>query len=520
MPMPERPEFIQLDPSDDVLSVRDRLSFIHGKRVLLIWPEHGTVLTRKLDLVLIQREAMRRAIRLALVTHDVEVMKNAEELNISAFETIGASERARWKRGRAKVFAGRFSRPPDLPSSADIAPAEARALIGENESGPSRWRLLRRGAALAVVLAAIGAAAYAALPSAVVVVYPAEEQIVAEAVLTASPAVADVDVDAGLVPATRLTVTVDETGTLPTTGTQALAAIPAQGTVVFVNQTSGGVDIPVGTTVSTSAGTPVLFRTIEPARVPAGSGQQVEVPIEALQASAGEIGNVDAGLINTIVGDLASGLTVRNLTPTYGGVSRSVPAVSPQDQERLLAIVRQQLQSRAYLEMLPRLNDSQTLILETVRIVEERSDWTTYSAEVGQAADSLTLTMRAVVEAVAVNQRLGQQVVLAQLSRQIPRGRHLRPDTIAYEIGPVTQVFQDGSVQFSIVGRGQVTAQINTALIQERLAGRSPEEALIFLYTEVDMAPDRPPIIDLAPPWLGRMPLLPVRIAVRVADGV
>jgi hypothetical protein len=516
--MPERPEFIQLDTSDDVPSVRDRLSFIHGKRVLLIWPEQGTVLTRKLDLVLVQREAMRRAVRLALVTHDAQVIKNAEELNISAFETIGASERARWKRGRAKVFASRYQRPPDLPASGDVIPAAAQQRTVESEPRPSLWRVLWRVAALALLLVAVGTAAYVALPGAVVTLYPAQERITAESVLTASPTAADVDIEAGLVPAMRLSITVDESGTLPTTGTLPLAAVSAQGTAIFVNQTPGGVDIPVGTTVSTSAGVPVLFRTTAAARVPAGSGQQMEVPIQALQASAGEIGNVDAGLINTIVGDLANQLTVRNLTPTYGGTSRSAAVVSAQDQERLLAIVRQQLQSRAYVEMLPRLNDGQTLILETVRIAEERADWTVFSADVGQAADSLTLDMRAVVEAVAVNQRLGQQVVLAQLSRQIPRGQQLQPESVSYEIGAVTQVFQDGTVQFSVTGSGLVAAQPDTALVQERLAGRPLDEALAYLQTDFDLDPARPPVIDLIPSWLGQMPLLPVRITVRVEN--
>ena len=514
--MPERPDFIQLDASDDVPSVRDRLSFIHGKRVLLIWPEQGTVLTRKLDLVLVQREAMRRAVRLALVTHDPEVIRNAQELNISAFETIGASERGRWKRGRAKVFASRYQRPPDLPANADVIPATAQQRAAESGPQTSLWRLLRRGAALALLAGAAGAAAYVVLPGAVVTVYPAVERIAAEVVLTASPTAADVDIEAGLVPATRLSVTVDESGTLPTTGTQALAAVPAQGSVIFVNQTPGGVEIPAGTTVSTSAGTPVLFRTTETARVPAGAGQQQEVPIQALQASAGEIGNVDAGLINTVVGDLAARLTVRNLTPTYGGTSRSAAVVSAEDQERLLAIVRQQLQSRAYIEMLPRLNEAQTLILETVRIAEERADWTVFSAEVGQAADTLSLDMRAVVEAVAVNQRLGQQVVLAQLSRQIPRGRQLIPESVVYEVGAVTQVFQDGAVQFDITGSGLVAAQIDAARVQEQLAGRPHKEALAYLHTQFDLDPARPATIDLIPGWLGQLPLLPVRITVRV----
>src|SRR5262249_40151304 len=111
--MANKAEYVQLEGADDVTSVRDRLSFLRGQRVLLIWPEEGAILTRKLDLVLIQRDAMRRAIRLALVTHDPQVVRNARELNISTFETIGAAERGRWQRGRSKVFTNRFQRPKD-----------------------------------------------------------------------------------------------------------------------------------------------------------------------------------------------------------------------------------------------------------------------------------------------------------------------------------------------------------------------------------------------------------------------
>ena len=122
----DRPEYIQLDTSDDVTSVRDRLSFHRGNRVLLIWPEDGTVLTRKLDLVLTQREAMRRSIRLALVTHDPQVIQHAQELNISTFETIGSSERAKWRRGRSKVFTTRWQKPQDEPIPADLTEVTSR----------------------------------------------------------------------------------------------------------------------------------------------------------------------------------------------------------------------------------------------------------------------------------------------------------------------------------------------------------------------------------------------------------
>jgi hypothetical protein len=116
--------------------------------VLLIWPEEGKVLPRKLDLVLIQREAMRRGIQLALVTHDPQVVKHADELNISTFETIGSSERARWRRGRTGVFSNRFWRPKkDTPDPEDLMSVASR-VRGDNlmpsQSPSSAWSCYRK----------------------------------------------------------------------------------------------------------------------------------------------------------------------------------------------------------------------------------------------------------------------------------------------------------------------------------------------------------------------------------------
>src|SRR5688572_12214259 len=124
--MSRRPEYVQLSANEDVNSIRDRLSFTRGQRVLLIWPEEGTTLTRKLDLVLVQREAKRRAVQIALVTHDEQVMQNASDLGISTFETIGASERGRWKRGRTRLFASRDQRPEDSPEAEELMPVASR----------------------------------------------------------------------------------------------------------------------------------------------------------------------------------------------------------------------------------------------------------------------------------------------------------------------------------------------------------------------------------------------------------
>jgi hypothetical protein len=515
--MTKKPEFVQLETGDDVASVRDRLSFIRGQRVLLIWPEEGTVLTRKLDLVLVQREAMRRAIHLALVTHDPQVVQYARELDISTFDTIGSSERARWRRGRAKVFTNRFQRPKDEPVPEDLMEIASRVRAEEQAEARARAKVVR-GVVLLLLMGIIGVLVYVVLPGAVITLVPAREQIQVEAQIIADPQALNVDFQNSIIPAITLRVEVEETGTVPTTGTQDLADVPARGSVVFINQTRGRVEIPAGTTVSTSAGTPILFRTTQDATVPGGVGQQLEVPVEALQDSAGSTGNVDAGLINVVGGALADQVTVRNLAPTTGGESRTLAAVSPNDQQRLLDTVRQQLQARAYTEMLPRLSETQFIIIETLRIGEERQDWMAYSANPGDVADSVTLTMRAVVEAIAVDEQFGWDIAFTQMQQQIPVGRELQPETVSYERGQVLGVDANQRIAFVLIGNGIVSSQVNTGLLRERIAGRSLDDAQGYLLSEVDIEEGTSPQILLSPDWFGRLPILPMRINVELRE--
>lgn len=518
--MANKPEFVQLEQGDDVASIRDRLSFLRGQRVLLIWPEEGTILIRKLDLVLIQREAMRRAIRLALVTHDPQVIKHANELNISTYETIGASERGRWKRGRTKVFTNRFQRPKDEPIPDDLKEVASR-IYAEETAEARKWRRIRLGITAVVFAAAVLGIGVVVLPSATVILTPAQSRIETTAEITVNPQVQSVDVENRLIPAITLSVQIEDSGTIETTGAQALDDAPATGSVVFINQTGQAVTIPAGTTVTTSAGTPIQFRTTQEAILEGGIGLQIEVPIEALQTSAGEIGNVDSGLINTIIGPLASTVTVRNITPTAGGASRSQRMVTQGDRDLLLATVKQQLQNRAYLEMQSQLSADQCIILETVHIAEERSDWTTFSAETGQIADTLSLTMRVVVEATGVDERYGRQIVLAQMSGQIAEGQIIKPESVSYGLGCESVSSNDlttGTATFSVSGSGIVTSEIDTETVRQRLAGRSTNDAIAYLVSELPLQQGIVPEMTISPEWFGNMPLLAWRISVQLQD--
>lgn len=518
-------EFVQLEPADDALTVRDRLAFLRGRRVALVWPEEGTALPRKLDLVLIQRSALRENIRLALVTHDAAVIRHASELNISAFETLKDAERRRWKRGRSRAFTTRVKRPAGATGPEDLMPYVTRLKPDEPQSRLRRaLRLVARLGILLLLAALVAGVALFALPGATITILPARDFLRTSAIITADPALpaTGIDVERGIIPATTYRAEIVERGTVPTSGVQTLSAAPARGTVVFINRSAEAIEIPSGTLVSTSAGAPSVFQTLSDVTVPAGVDEQVEAAIEAIPESIGEAGNVEAGLINTIIGGVGERVTVRNLAPTFGGETTRLYTVTEADRDAAIAVLRQQLQNRAYNELPARASGSQFIIPDSIRIAEERSDWMSFDHQVGEQAESLTLTMRAIVAATAVDEELARQAAYARLAGDIARGRSLLPNTLTFERGPLESLDAAGRATFSVTASGAAQAVIDQNGLRNRLAGLPLDEALAFLNTDLDLEPGSTPAIHIKPDWFDRLPLLAPRITIvdsSAADG-
>ncbi len=336
-------QIIQLEPYDDVASVRDRLAFVRADRVLLVWPKSGAILRRKLDLVLLQRAATRCGLRLALVCHDPDILENAADLNISAFESVDGGSKVRWKRSRNKIFADRADRPADQPDRYELMEAASRLRVLTPQQRKNR-RAVQVITAV-VLVATLLAGAYIVAPGATVQIYPARDQLKTTLQLVADPTIAIENVDTGHVPATLAKdIIVERQASLPTTGTIDVPNTVASGKVTFTNNTAQPVAIPIGTVITTLNGAhPARFHTIHDALVDANG--TVDVIIEALPESAGADGNIEANLITNLVGDLSKSLSVRNVDPTRGGTIRQQKVVTQADQDKLLALVRDQIRS-------------------------------------------------------------------------------------------------------------------------------------------------------------------------------
>ncbi len=510
----KRPEYIQIEAHEDVPSVRDRLSFIRGQRVLMIWPEEGTALTRKLDLVLVQREARRRAVQLAIVTHDPQVIDHARDLNISTFETIGASERTRWKRGRTRAFLPRHHKPEDNPDPEELMPIASR--VRSSRKGMSRaWQLTMKMLALGALGGVIVAFVFVLLPSATVYVRVEQQMIAVDTQIIADPTALDVDVENGVIPATVLQAPVQTVQQIQTTGIQQTQDNRAVGVVNITNTTTQRINVPIGTQVSTANG--IMFATTVNESIPAGAER--EIAIEALPAYSGTVGNVAEGRINTIIGDLRDDLRVINRRSTIGGAQRTERFVTEDDRERLLLMVRGQLQSLAYSAMESQILDEQVIVIESINIPASgiRNDWIDYSHDVGDQTDVLSLSMRAVVEGLALDNRVAQQIVFARLSAQKPADLVLQTETFAYQRGQV--IPSADVIQLQASGSGIAVARVDEEDLQRALRGLSVGEGRALIRQQVNLAEGHEPQITVTPSWLGRLPVLPFRIQLQIETG-
>lgn len=502
---------LQLEPHDDPVSIRDRLTFIDARRVLLMWPPGVGLLRRKLDLLLVQRQAARLGMRIALITDDWEVIEAAHDLNISVFPDEQTAAQGRWKRPRDTVFAP----PRDPGMQADLVEHIARQRQPLTAAG-RRWRRIGRWVMFAGVVLAVAFGFLIAAPSATVILTPASRQVHETVTIIADPALTDIDIENRQMPAAVVSLEATSRVTIETSGKETAGASLAEGLVTFTNLTAQPLVIPLGTIVATSGTYPVQFETLVETTLPAGDQGVVQVPIRALDDYSGPAGNVSPNTINRVESDLNAWVSITNPNATYGGTIQERRFVTAEDQERLAVLGRQQVLQRARDTLLLQLSDDQFLVPGSVTILEEYPEWTVYSAIVGDTTDSITLDFRARVQAVVVDEQQAEEIAYTALAPYVRPGLEIAPGALAFTRGDIVQIEPSGRVTFLMTVSGSIAVAIDEQQVRDRVTGVSRAEAYRRLDHDFLLDPERPARINTWPGWYHRLPLVGVRITVKV----
>jgi hypothetical protein len=490
-------QIITLESHDDLISVRDRMSWAKTPRILLVWPKYEKVTLRQVDLKILQRHAAALGAQLGLVSRIRRVRLDAEALHIPVFKSTGEAQRLTWPKPRRRRRM--IHRPPRN---------NLRDLREQTQVQDGAWRSYPATRILAFLAGVLAVLVLVALfiPQAQVTLTPVSKTQRLDLPVMASPSVDSVFIT-GSIPVREKRVIVEGTRTINVTGEGAIPQSKARGIVEFRNLTQQSIPIPAGTVVRSGEG--VRFLTTVASEMEAGVGKILQLPIEAVEG--GIAGNLEPETIDAIEGRLGLSLSVTNPKPTAGG--RELPSVqaSDADRERVKALLMKTLEADARKRFSEELSPGDLLFDKTMEVSQTLSE--EYDPPAGAAGTKLTLKLRteyAVQYAAASD--LTQLAALA-LNASLPSGfRAEAPGDVTVKPVSDPTLDEDGSAKWTMRAERKIVQQINPNRVTQMLQGLGAWNVQSKLKKNLPLA--AAPVVQLSPSWWPWMPIVPFRISV------
>lgn len=487
-------QIITLESHDDLISVRDRLSWAKTPRILLVWPKYERITLRQVDLRVLQRHASSLGAQLGLVTRQRRVREDAESLGIPVFESTGQAQRVAWPKPRRRRLP-RHTPLKDLREKRNQLPAAEEA-----------WRshpAVRVGAFAMGVLAVLVLVALF-IPRASVQLTPVSKTQSVSLPVVASPSVDAVFIT-GSVPLREKRIIVEGTQTVIVTGEGVIPQSKAKGAVEFRNLTQQEVTVPAGTVVQSET---ARFVTTEEGVVDAGVGKKLVLTIEAVDG--GLVGNVDAETINVIEGRLGLSLSVINPEPVTGG--RELPSVqaSDDDRARVKELVMKMMEDDAREKLKGEVGPGDMLFEKTMRVSQILLE--KYDLPPGAAGTKLTLLMRAEFSVQYADASDLSELAALAMNASLPLG--FSPASGSLTIKPITTplVASDGSVRWTMRVERRIVQQVDSTQVTSLIQGRGVRAAQSLLDETLPLA--NAPVITVSPSWWQWIPIVPFRISV------
>lgn len=506
-------QILQLERYDDLISACDKLKWAKADRILLIWPARTKILNRKLDLLILKRQSIAQGAQLALVTRDHKIRSLAHQQGIPTFSTIRRAQFKAWRLPR------RFRGLHDYysPVRRDLAEHSTRLQpdgTGNFQKDSFLRAPLRQSPLLRLLFFFLGVMAFlivAALlyPTAEISLKPATQWQEANLMILPDELIEQVSID-GRVPARKQTVVVEGRDSSPVSGTTLFPDTHATGEVQFTNLTDAPLKIPKGIVVRSTDGQ--RFEVTSQATLPAGSGERASLTVRCLLP--GSAGNVQAGWIGTIEGDLNTFASVTNANPLRSGKDKRMPAATQADRQKLEQNLLDELAESAIYQLQEQLLPGDYLIPGSLQLVEtlERTFIPTDDSPSNQLGLSLRLEYQATFIAASDLEYLSNLV----LNTSPQENTQIITDSYTYEIAPPSDDNLNKTNNLGMTVRRKTREIIKTSQVTSTIMGLTPEQAQVQLSNLFTL--ETPAIILLQPDWWPRLPFIPLRITVLVID--
>jgi len=476
---------LQLELYDNHFSILDRMEWSHANRILLVWPKRVRLVEDKIDLLIIQRQAVKLGAQLAIVCRDVRVIESANALNISVFASISVAERSRWK-STPRFLINRVNNSFITNLQEKEFPQKTK------KAGSSFVTIFTHFVVLLLGILAIVALLIFLVPSATVTLYPQSEEKQITISIWASPQVHEINVNGNL-PAVAKQVEVSGELSGQSSGFTGIPSAYASGEVTLTNLSPHEVTFPQNSIVSTSGNPPIRFLTTEQIVIPAGINQIGKVTIKAMQS--GTSGNLDSGTLTVLEGDLGAEITVNNELPISGGEDQQSPSPNESDYQKVQSKLLTQLQRQALTELATNGDVLITNSLDNGNVVSE-----VRSLEPGQPGEQFSLTITVRFSGLVYSQsdmtRLVDQAMAASLGKNERNysGKIDRKDDLTEAIISTT------GAKWQEVVTAEISPAVDNSSLAEVISGKPVNLAAQILQEKIDLVKN-PSIIILPSGW-------------------
>lgn len=494
-------QIITLESHDDLVSVRDRMTWAKSRRILLVWPGFEKVALRPVDLRILQQHARSLGAEMGLVTRRGDIRREADGFGIPVFRSTAEAQKEAW---------------PEFP-----APTRRRRLEGQR--GAERLRryrdqvkprmgrattsvFIRVGSFVVGVLAVLVLAALF-VPRATIRLTPISKEQDITLPVKASADFTQVAIS-GSVPARAINVEASGTQSAPVTTMSAVPQDKARGIAEFRNLTQSELVIPAGTVVYSITPVSQRFATQNDAQLAAQVNATAQVPIQATEGGAK--GDVPANAILAVEGNLATFVSVTNPDPTDGGSDRTTTVPSAGDRASLRQALMTQLGAQALDQMQAAIGTKDVLLPNTLQAGEVKDE--SYNPAAGAPGSLLKLDMTINFQAQYVRAEDLTSLAQGALTAAAPAGFVPAPGSLTFSLASTPQADATGTSQFELQVKSTLVHVIDLNRAAALVRGYPPSTASAMLQSTLPL--ERPPQVQLSPSWWPWLPLIPFRINV------
>jgi hypothetical protein len=491
-------QLLPLESHDDLISIRDRMSWAKTPRILLVWPKSERIALRSLDLKVLKRHAASLGAQLGLVTRHRNIRREAQAQGIPVFNSTGQAQRKPWPEHELRK---KHTRRQSRQKLHELRKQVRGKKDAWHTHTAARIALFSLGVLAVLTLASLF------IPRAQIFIEPETDLQTVTLPVQADPSLHSVFIT-GSIPSRELNVVVEGEQEIDASGWVPVPISRAEGLVTFRNLTEDPVIIPAGT-VLTSTGLPgVRFLTVGTGELEAGLEATLDLPVEA--ESPGRAGNVEAEAIQAIEGNLGLLVTVTNSEPTGGGRDRSTEAPTERDHTRLREKLLAGLEANALNEMEALLEPGDQIFSDTLSVDQVLEE--TYAPPLGQPGDTVKLSLRVEYTVSYASGADLSELASTVLNASVPAGFTPSGKPMSFEALNQYWTNSDGATQWTMRVSRELVKRVDKSKITPLVQGRSTAVAKAQLDETLNTP--NPPEIHLNPEWWPWMPLIPFNITV------